>query len=242
MRQKTINFAGQRFVYLGLEAEGGGSLERQSQALFEQAAAALASQGLALDRNVVRSRVFGRTREARDVVSGVRGRVFEGQARAATSSYIAPGYFSSAADVGVDLFAMAAPAGGARQVSEHTPVQPFIRHLTWGPMVFLAGMTCETLPTLSEQYTDVLTRAGAARRDRLRVGERRACRVLPAPEREPEGAPRRGRRDRDRAARQLRGRAGRRLFAAGQADRDRDHGETLNLWRAEPFTSSRRSP
>jgi enamine deaminase RidA (YjgF/YER057c/UK114 family) len=159
MRQKTFNFAGQRFAYLAIEAEGGGSLERQSQALFEQAAAALAAQGLALDRNVVRSRVFGRSREARDVVSGVRGRLFEGTARAATSSYISPAYFSSAADVGIDLFAMAAPSIATRKVSEHAPVQPFIRHLTWGPMVFLAGMTCETLPTLREQYTDVLARA-----------------------------------------------------------------------------------
>ena len=50
--------------------------------------------------------------------------------------------------------------GGDRKVAEHTPVQPFIRHLTWGPMVFLAGMTCETLPTLREQYTDILVRAG----------------------------------------------------------------------------------
>ena len=161
MRQKAFNFAGQRFVSLAVEAEGGGTLECQSQALFERAAAALAAQGLALDKNVVRSRVFGRTREARDVVSGVRGKVFEGSARAATSGYIAPGYFSSAADVGLDLFAMTAPAIGSRKVSEHTPVQPFIRHLTWGPMVFLAGMTCETLPTLREQYTDVLARAGA---------------------------------------------------------------------------------
>jgi enamine deaminase RidA (YjgF/YER057c/UK114 family) len=161
MRQKTFNFAGQRFISLAIEAEPGGTLERQSQALFERAAAALTWQGLALDRNVVRSRVFGRTREARDVVSGVRGKVFEGTARAATSSYISQAYFSSTADVGLDLFAMTAPAIGARKVSEHTPVQPFIRHLTWGPMVFLAGMTCETLPTLREQYTDVLTRAGA---------------------------------------------------------------------------------
>jgi len=159
MRQKTFNFAGQRFAYLAIEAAGGGTLERQSQALFEQAAAALAALDLALDQNVVRSRVFGRSREARDVVSGVRGSLFEGTARVATSSYISPGYFSSAADVGIDLFAMAAPSIGTRKVSEHTPVQPFIRHLTWGPMVFLAGMTCETLPTLREQYTDVLARA-----------------------------------------------------------------------------------
>jgi enamine deaminase RidA (YjgF/YER057c/UK114 family) len=161
MRQKTFNFAGQRFVYLSIEAEAGGTLERRSRALFERAAAALKPHGLALDHNVVRSRVFGRTREARDVVSGVRGKMFAGSARAATSSYIAPEYFSSTADVGLDLFAMAAPAIGSRKVSEHTPVQPFIRHLTWGPMVFLAGMTCETLPTLHEQYTDVLGRAGA---------------------------------------------------------------------------------
>ena len=135
MRQKTFNFAGQRFASLAIEAEGGGSLERQSQALFEQASAErVAAQGLALDQNVVRSRVFGRGREARDVVSGVRGRRFEGTGRAATSSYISPGYFSSAADVGIDLFAMAAPPIGTRKVSEHTPVQPFIRHLTWGPM------------------------------------------------------------------------------------------------------------
>jgi enamine deaminase RidA (YjgF/YER057c/UK114 family) len=161
MRKKAFNFSGQRFVSLAIEAEPGGTLERQSQVLFDRAAAALAGHGLSLDRNVVRSRVFGRTREARDVVSGVRGKVFEGAARAATSSYISPAYFASAADVGLDLFAMTAPSIGTRKVSEHTPVQPFIRHLTWGPMVFLAGMTCETLPTLREQYTDVLKRAGA---------------------------------------------------------------------------------
>jgi enamine deaminase RidA (YjgF/YER057c/UK114 family) len=160
MRQRMFNFADQNFVFLAIEAEPGGTLERQSQSLFERAAAALIPHGLALDRNVVRSRVFGRTREARDVVSGVRGKVFDGAARAATSSYISPSYFSSNADVGLDLFAMAAPAIGARKVSEHTPVQPFIRHLIWGPMVFLAGMTCETLPTLHEQYRDVLGRAG----------------------------------------------------------------------------------
>ncbi len=161
MRQKTINFMGQRLVSLALEAGAGPTIERQSQALFERAAAALATHGLALDRNVVRTRVFGRSREARDVVSAVRGKLFEGAARAATSSYIAPAYFASAADVGLDLLAMAAPAIGNRQVSEHAPAQPYIRHLTWGPMVFLAGMTCETLPTLREQYTDVLARAGA---------------------------------------------------------------------------------
>ena len=160
MRQKTINFAGQRFIYLGLEAEGGGTLDRQSQALFEQAAAALASQGLALDRHVARSRVFGRTREARNVVGGIRGTTFTGQARSASSSYISPAHLTSG-DVALDLYAMAAPKEGApRKVTEMEPVAPFIRHLVWGPFVFHAGMTNEHLPTLKEQCAEILPRAG----------------------------------------------------------------------------------
>jgi enamine deaminase RidA (YjgF/YER057c/UK114 family) len=106
--------------------------------------------------------VFGRTRPARDAVSTVRGQALVGAGRAAGSSYISPPHFGSAADVAIDLFAMAAPAGAAaRTVTEHEPVQNFIRHLVWGPMVFLAGMTCEHYPSLQEQVADILPRAGA---------------------------------------------------------------------------------
>jgi enamine deaminase RidA (YjgF/YER057c/UK114 family) len=161
MRKRVFNWFGQQFLNLQLEGDPGLPLDVQSERLFARAGDELMTQRMSLAENVVRSRVFGRTRDARDIVSGVRGKIFEGSARAATSSYISPAYFSSAADVGLDLFAMTAPAIGERKVSEHAPVQPFIRHLTWGPMVFLAGMTCETLPTLHEQTTDVLKRAGA---------------------------------------------------------------------------------
>src|SRR4051794_31285193 len=110
MRKRIFNWQGQRFVYLGLEAEPGLSLVRQSQQLFERAGAQLASLRLSLTSNVVRSRVFGRTREARDTVSNVRAKVFSGQARAASSSFISPAHFDSAADVALDIYAMAAPA------------------------------------------------------------------------------------------------------------------------------------
>jgi enamine deaminase RidA (YjgF/YER057c/UK114 family) len=94
------------------------------------------------------------------VVSAVRGKMFTGAARAATSSFITTTHFDSNADVALDLYAMAAPAEGAvRQVTEHTPAQPYIKHLEWGPMVFLAGMTCEDYPTLKQQYEDILPRA-----------------------------------------------------------------------------------
>src|SRR5215831_1517329 len=161
MRKRLFHWRGHRFVYLGLEGNAGEALEQQSKALFARAGHELRSLGLSLDINVVRTRVFGRTREARNAVSETRARTFIGNARAATSSFIAPAHFESGADVALDLFAMSPPGGGAvRHVVEHQPQQTFIRYLIWGPMVFLAGMTCEEHPTLKQQYEDILPRAG----------------------------------------------------------------------------------
>src|SRR5262245_37701103 len=95
MRARAFNWLGQQFLYLNLESEPGGSLEQQSQRLFERAGAELAARGFSMKEHVVRSRVFGRTSQARDVVSGVRGTTFTGQARAATSSYISPAHLTS---------------------------------------------------------------------------------------------------------------------------------------------------
>src|SRR5438128_56196 len=147
MRKCIFNWQGQRFVYLWLEGEPGQPLERQSEGLFRHAAAELDALGRSMSTNVVRTRVFGRTREARDAISAVRGKALTENARAAGSSYISPPHLRPGADVALDLYAMAAPAGGVRRVTEHQPVQNFIRHLVWGPMVFLAGMTCEHYPT-----------------------------------------------------------------------------------------------
>ena len=122
MRKRLFNWQGQRFVHLWLEAEPGGTAEQQSQRLFERAGSELAVHGLALDRNVVRSRVYGRTREARDVISAVRGKTFIDRARAATSSFISPAHFSSSADVALELYAMAAPANCLRR-SRSAPIR-----------------------------------------------------------------------------------------------------------------------
>jgi len=161
VRKRLFAWQGQGFVYLGLEGKAGEPLDQQSKGLFARAATELAACGLTLDNNIVRTRVFGRTREARNAVSDVRAGTFTGNARAATSSFIAPAHFESRADVALDLIAMSPPGdGAARQVVEHQPQQTFIRYLTWGPMVFLAGMTCEQHPTLKQQYEDILPRAG----------------------------------------------------------------------------------
>src|SRR6202008_270829 len=84
MRKRIYNWQGQRFAYIWLEGEPGQYLEKQSPGLFDRAGPELASLGLALDKNVVRTRVYGRTRDARNVVSAARGQAFSGQARAAT--------------------------------------------------------------------------------------------------------------------------------------------------------------
>jgi enamine deaminase RidA (YjgF/YER057c/UK114 family) len=161
MRRRLFNWQGQRFIYLGLEGEPGRPLPQQSSDLFARAGAELATLGLSLLRNTVRTRVFGRTSAARTAGSHARAQALVGRSRAAGASYVGVPHFCSAADVGLDLFAMAAPAGNpARHVSEHEPEQSFIRHLVWGPMVFLAGMTCETQPSLQAQCADILPRAG----------------------------------------------------------------------------------
>ena len=88
------------------------------------------------------------------------GRPSAGKPGAATSSYISPAHLTSG-DVALDLYAMAAPTEGvSRKVTEMDPLQPFIRHLVWGPFVFHAGMTNEHVPTLAEQCAEILPRAG----------------------------------------------------------------------------------
>jgi enamine deaminase RidA (YjgF/YER057c/UK114 family) len=166
VRRRLFNWQGQRFVYLGLEGEPGRPLAQQSSDLFARAGAELAALDLSMLRNTVRTRIFGRTGAARTAGSEARAQALVGRSRAAGSSYVSVPRFSCAADVGLDLLAMAAPAGNPpRHVTEHAPEQSFIRHLVWGPMVFLAGMTCETQPTLQAQCADILPRAGALLRE-----------------------------------------------------------------------------
>ena len=161
MRKRLFHWQGERFLYLGLEGTAGLDLADQSAELFAQAGKELALHDMSLLRHVVRTRIFGRTAAARAAGSAARLAALLGRSRAAGSSYISAEHFASAADVGLDLFAMAGPHDGPiRHVTEHEPEQSFIRHLTWGHMVFLAGMTCETRPDLAGQCADILPRAG----------------------------------------------------------------------------------
>lgn len=159
MRKRIFNWQGQRFIYLNIEGELGHSPIEQSRRLFDRASSELTTHGFSLMSNTVRTRIIGRTIEARAAGSAARIEALKGASRASGSSYISRSHFASAADVALDLLAMAQPSGGeSRQVTEQEPKQAFIRHLVWGPMIFFPGMTSE-LPSLTEQYGDILRRA-----------------------------------------------------------------------------------
>jgi hypothetical protein len=173
MRETTLNLMGQRFVPRR-QAEPGGTLEQQSHALFERAAAALAARACAR-RHGALARIRTHARGAGKLVSGVRGKVFAGTARtSATSrrpiSHPLPKSGSICCDGG-------ARPGRARQVSEHTPVQPFIRHPHGADGVprRQPAKPCDA----ARRYRDILTRAGALLANRLRGAISRV--VLPAP-------------------------------------------------------------
>ncbi len=93
MRKRLFNWQGQRFAFLSLEGEPGLPLDQQSDGLFTRAAMELASLGLSLDRHVTRTRMFGRTRDARTAASNARSAALTGISRASGSSYISPGSF-----------------------------------------------------------------------------------------------------------------------------------------------------
>src|SRR5262249_61010288 len=97
MRKRVFNWQGQGFVYLGLEGKAGEPLEQQSQALFARAGHEVRSFRLSLDQNVVRSRVFRRTREARNPVSDTRAKTLNGLVARAPPRVDAPLAFAPCA-------------------------------------------------------------------------------------------------------------------------------------------------
>ncbi|MGH7926693.1 MAG: hypothetical protein ACREQV_02740 [Candidatus Binatia bacterium] len=157
MRKKIFSWLGKEFVELSGEAKGAASGELEARELFQRFDQELRLHGLSLD-NTVRSRLWGRDRESRDAGSNTRVKILSGKARSASSSYIAPGHFDSAARVAVDLLAMRpASPSSAKHVVEYEPAIVPIRFLVYERFVVLSGVT-DVLPTLEEQLTNILPR------------------------------------------------------------------------------------
>jgi enamine deaminase RidA (YjgF/YER057c/UK114 family) len=164
MRKRIFSWLGREFIELSGEAKPATNATVEAQELFGRFDAELKTHGLSLD-NTVRSRLWGRDRESRDLGSDERVKILSGKARSASSSYIAPGHFDSAAKVAVDLLTMrpAEPTMAKRVVEYDPPIVP-IRFLVYDSIVVLSGVTA-VLPTLEDQLNNIIPRITASLTD-----------------------------------------------------------------------------
>jgi enamine deaminase RidA (YjgF/YER057c/UK114 family) len=155
---------GREFVTLAAEGRANLDAAGQTEELVARFDGRLLSLGLSLD-NTVRTRLWGRDRESRDLGSRERVRLLGGTARSVSSSYISPEHFDSEARVALDLVAMrpSAQAETKKLVEYDPPIVP-LRYLVYDTVVFLSGVTSE-LPTLQAQLADILPRIGGSLAD-----------------------------------------------------------------------------
>jgi enamine deaminase RidA (YjgF/YER057c/UK114 family) len=156
MQKKIFTWMGKEFIELSGEAKPAATATTEAQELFGRFDQELRGHGLSLD-NTVRSRLWGRDRESRDLGSNERVKILSGKARSASSSYIAPGHFDSTAKVAVDLIAMRPATGAAKRIVEYDPPIVPIRFLVYDNVVVLSGVTT-VLPTLEAQLDNILPR------------------------------------------------------------------------------------
>ena len=164
MRKKIFQWLGREFVALSCEGKAGPTAKEQTQDIFRRFDEELRPLGLSLE-NTVRSRLWGRDRQSRNLGSNERVKVLSGKARSASSSYIAPGHFDSDARVALDLLAMRPSRPGLEKTLKEydLPIVP-LRYLIYDSVVFLSGVTA-VLPTLTHQMADILSRIEGSLRD-----------------------------------------------------------------------------
>ena len=157
MRKRIFTWLGKEFIELSGEAKAAANATIEAQELFQRIDQELKAHGLSLD-NTVRSRLWGRDRQSRDLGSTERVKILSGKARSASSSYIAPGHFDSSAKVALDLLAMRpSQTSAAKRIVEYEPAIAPIRFLVYDSVVVLSGVTT-VLPTLAEQFDNIFPR------------------------------------------------------------------------------------
>ncbi len=141
MRKKVFSWLGREFVELSGEARSGSTVEEETRELFLRFAEELKALGLSLE-NTVRTRIWGTTRDARNLAARERSKILAGTARAPSSSYVSPYHFDSTVNVALDLIAMrpSRPALERKQV-EFEPPRAYLRYLRTDSLVFVSGFT-----------------------------------------------------------------------------------------------------
>jgi enamine deaminase RidA (YjgF/YER057c/UK114 family) len=164
MTKKIFSWLGKEFVALSSEAKSGAGATEQAREIFQRFDRELKGYGLTLE-NTVRTRLWGKDKESRNLGSSVRVRVLSGKARSVSSSYIAPERFDSNASVALDLVAMRPARAGAEKIlREYDPPIAPLRYLVYDSVVFLSGVTA-VLPALEDQMADIFPRISSSLAD-----------------------------------------------------------------------------
>ena len=164
MRNKLLTWLGKDFIELSGEARPGPSASSEALELFRRFDQELKMHQLSLD-NVVRTRLWARDRESRNLGSEERVKALSGKARSASSSYIAPDFFDSDAKIAVDLLAMKPfRQDMEKRIVEYDPSIVPVRFLVYDSVVMLSGVTT-VLPTLEEQLDNILPRITGSLKD-----------------------------------------------------------------------------
>ncbi len=164
MTKRIFSWLGKEFVELSSEARSGATATEQAREIFQRFDRDLRTLGISLD-NTVRTRLWGKDRESRNLGSNERVGVLSGKARSASSSYIAPVHFDSSALVALDLLAMKPSRPGIEKIlKEYEPSIVPLRYLVYDSVVVLSGVTA-VLPKLEEQMADILPRIAGSLAD-----------------------------------------------------------------------------
>ena len=155
MRKIIFPWLDREFILLCGEARDSGTVEEQTDELFERFEAELRASQLSLD-DTVRTRIFGVDKEARELATSARAKILTGKRKAASSSYISASHFDCPSRVALDLLAMR-PSGrtAEREAVEFEPPRAYISQLRYDSVAFVSGFTSE-LSRLEDQVPAVL--------------------------------------------------------------------------------------
>jgi enamine deaminase RidA (YjgF/YER057c/UK114 family) len=155
VQKKILSWLGGEFIELSGEARPGTSIEEETVSLFRSFEQELKTHGLSL-HNTVRTRLWGRDREARNLGTAARSKILTGSAKAASSSYVSTSRFDSDARIALNLLATRPlRADAERRPVEFQPPRNYLCYLRHDSFVFLSGYT-SAAETLQDQVSEIV--------------------------------------------------------------------------------------
>jgi len=155
VQKRIFSWLGRECVELSAAARPTASVEEETNSLFRSFEQELKADGLSLE-NTVRTRLWGRDREARNLGTAARSKILTAGTKAASSSYVSPRRFDSDAKVAVDLLAMKpSRADAERRPVEFQPPRNYLCYLRYDSLAFLSGYT-SAAEALEDQVPQVI--------------------------------------------------------------------------------------